>query len=98
MLALVSSITTAVNGCDSFENSAISAGLPLSSDAEVGALEAGHQSSAGVDDRRINRHGANGRSEDRLFGLLRQHHRTGERSYHADERGHPEHDRSTTLL
>ena len=30
MLALVSSITTAVNGCDSFENSDTSAGLPLS--------------------------------------------------------------------
>ena len=30
MLALVSSITTAVNGCDSFENSDSSTGLPLS--------------------------------------------------------------------
>ncbi len=31
MLALVSSITTAVNGCESAEKSATSAGLPLSS-------------------------------------------------------------------
>ena len=39
MLALVSSITTAVNGCDSFENSDDSAGLPLSRMVKSASLE-----------------------------------------------------------
>ena len=56
MLALVSSITTAVNGCDAFENSDSSTGLPSSSDREVGALEIGHQPSAAVDHGRVDRH------------------------------------------
>ena len=79
MLALVSSITTAVNGCDSFENSDTSAGLPLSRIVKVRLLEVRDQPAARVDHRRVDRHGADVRLEDRLV-LSGQHERAGEQS------------------
>ena len=41
MLALVSIITTAVNGCGSLEKSAISAGLPLSNTLKSFCVKSG---------------------------------------------------------
>ena len=41
MLALVSSMTTAVNGCGSLENRAISAGLPLSKTVKSSCVRSG---------------------------------------------------------
>ena len=67
MLALVSSITTALNGCESFENSDTSAGLPLSRMEKSARSRSGTRRPAAVDHRRVNRDGAHGRLEDRLI-------------------------------
>ena len=70
MLALVSSITTAVNGCDSLENCVISTGLPLSMTRSRRAA-APARAARGVDDRGVDGHlGPSAGAEDLwlLFG------------------------------
>ena len=66
MLALVSSITTAVNGCDSFENSERPRACVVQ-DGEVACSRSGTSRPLRVDDRRVNRDRAHVGLEDRLL-------------------------------
>ena len=82
MLALVSSMTTAVNGCDSFEKSVISTGLQIVEHDEVVAREIRHEAARAVEHRRIDRHRAHRRSEQRLIGRRRRLLLRGNRGHH----------------
>ena len=95
MLALVSSITTAVNGCDSFEKSVISTGFRSSSTMKSSRVQIGHEAARAVEHRRIHRHRAHRRSEQRLIGGRRRLLLRGNRGHHRqrESRGgtHSEH-------
>ena len=77
MLALVSSITTAVNGCDAFENCVSSTGLPSSVTVKSALLEIRHQTAAAVDDRRVDRDLGTRTGPENLRRLLRGRHLGG---------------------